>query len=265
MTDLSVSALYRYPVKSLRGASLDSVNVGRRGFQYDREWMVVDPSGQFLTQRQLPRMCLIATSFSDRKQLVLSAPGMPDHAVAQTGEDPGRVTVWRDDVDAVYVDPEADAWLSQFLQTACRLVHMPAGSVRQVDLDYAKAGDEVGFADGFPFLLISQASLDDLNSRLESPVTIQRFRPNLVVSGCEAYAEDTWRCLRIGDLLLRVVKPCSRCIIPTIDPTSGERSAEPLRTLTGYRRRNNKVLFGQNLVHEGTGDLVRGMAVEILE
>lgn len=265
MTDLTLTGLYRYPVKSLGGTALDRVGVGRRGLRHDREWMVVDQAGRFLTQRQLPRMALIGTVFTDDGQLVLSAPGMPDHTVGQRSQGRCRVTVWRDEVDADYVDAAADAWLTDFLAADCRLVHMPLATTRQVDLDYAKAGDEVGFADGFPFLLISQASLDDLNRRLEQGLTMQRFRPNLVVSGCDPYAEDDWRRLRIGDLVLRVAKPCSRCIIPTIDPLTGERSAEPLKTLMGYRRRDNKVYFGQNLVHEGPGELVHGMTVEVLE
>jgi uncharacterized protein YcbX len=142
---------------------------------------------------------------------------------------------------------------------------MPDDSVRPVDPDYAGPGHRVGFADGFPFLLISEASLDDLNARLAHPLPMARFRPNLVVGGCEAFAEDRWRRIRIGDLVLDLVKPCSRCIIPTIDIATGERDAEPLRTLMTYRRHDNRILFGQNLVHRGTGLLRRGMSVEVIE
>ena len=137
--------------------------------------------------------------------------------------------------------------------------------MRPVDPDYATEQDQVGFADGFPFLLISQGSLDDLNARLEQPVPMQRFRPNLVVEGCEPYAEDGWRRIRIGASSFRVAKPCSRCIIPTIDIDSAERNPEPLRTLMEYRKRDNKVYFGQNLIHDRQGRIEVGMPVEIIE
>ena len=154
---------------------------------------------------------------------------------------------------------------SDFLQLDCRLVYLPDDQVRQVDPKYANPGEQVGFADGFPFLLISQASLDDLNARLDNPVPMQRFRPNLVVDGCSAYAEDAWRRIRIGDIEFRVAKPCSRCIIPTIDPLTATRADEPLRTLMGYRRWDNNVWFGQNLLHDTPGVLAEGMQVEVLE
>jgi uncharacterized protein YcbX len=143
-------------------------------------------------------------------------------------------------------------------------VHFPDDSRRAVDPDYAAPADQVGFADGFPFLLISQASLDDLNARLDQPVPMLRFRPNLVVSGCGPYAEDGWKRIRIGDIEFRVAKPCSRCIIPTIDFATGERAREPLQTLMTYRKRDNKVYFGQNLLHDAGGRLEVGTQVEVL-
>lgn len=175
------------------------------------------------------------------------------------------VQVWNDRCPAQLCGDSADAWLSDFLDRPCRLVHMADETVRQVDLKYAALGDRTAFADGFPLLLISQASLDDLNSRLTDSVPMIRFRPNLVVSGCEPYAEDHWRKIRIGELTLRVVKPCSRCKITTVDPGSGETGSEPLKTLSGYRREGNRVFFGQNLVHEGTGELALDMPVEVLD
>jgi uncharacterized protein YcbX len=174
------------------------------------------------------------------------------------------VVVWGDSVQAAAVGERADAWLSGFLGLACRLVYFPPDTVRAVDPDYARASDQIGFADGFPFLLISQASLDDLNGRLDEAVPMLRFRPNLVVAGCSAYAEDDWRRIRIGEIEFRFAKPCSRCIIPTIDPASGLRGREPLRTLMGYRQRDNKVYFGQNLIHDGVGQLALGMPIEVL-
>ena len=190
---------------------------------------------------------------------------MPDLMVRGAQGASLPVVVWRDKVNAIPVGGDADAWLSEFLAIDCRLVVFPYDARRAVDPDYAAATDQVGFADGFPFLLISQASLDDLNARLAQPVPMLRFRPNLVVEGCAAYAEDGWRRIRIGELEFRVAKPCSRCIIPTIDPATAQRSAEPLRTLMSYRRRDNRIYFGQNLIHDGTGRLAVGMPVEVLE
>jgi uncharacterized protein YcbX len=265
LPDLVLSALYRYPVKSLRGQGLDALDVGPRGPLADRQWMVVDADGRFLTQRQLPRMCLVETELDAGGGLHLRAPGMPELAVAAGAGGRVAVRVWSDHVTARPAGPDADRWLSEFLDTDCRLVRFADDVVRPVDPDYARPGDQVGFADGFPFLLISESSLADLNGRLERPIEMRRFRPNLVVSGCAPHAEDGWRRIRIGQLRFRVAKPCARCIIPTIDIDTGERADEPLRTLMTYRRRDNKILFGQNLVHDGEGRLAVGMPVEVLD
>lgn len=262
-----LSQIWRYPVKSLRGNLLESAAVDARGIQFDRHWMLVDGQGIFLSQRKLPRMVQVKTQIEDQ-ELRLSAPGMQDLLVSDACDGEGAVTakVWRDECKAQFVDAQADGWLSEFLGSDCRLVYLPPGSVRQVDQDYARRGDQVGFADGYPFLLISQASLDDLNRRLPTPISMERFRPNLVISGCDAYAEDSWQRIRIGGLTFRVAKPCSRCIIPTIDPETGRRQGdEPLKTLFQYRKQGNKVMFGQNLLHDGVGSLSQGMRVEVLD
>ena len=265
MSQLSLTALYRYPVKSFAGQALQTLSVDRRGPELDRHWMLVDPQGRFLTQRQHPRMALIATQFDTDGVLWLQAPGMPDLQVAASSGDRLEVRIWDDTLSVARVGNGADDWLRAFLGIHCHLVEHPGDVRRPVAPAFAKPDDQVGLADGFPFLLISQASLNDLNDRLQTPLPMIRFRPNLVVSGCEPYAEDGWRRIRIGDMGFRIAKPCSRCIIPTIDPLTGERSAEPLKTLMGYRRRDNKVYFGQNLVHEGPGELVHGMTVEVVE
>jgi uncharacterized protein YcbX len=199
--------------------------------------------------------------------MVLQAPGTDDLSVRHPPEEAERVKVevWSDRCAAQRGDPSADAWLSDFLGHACRLVYMPDESARPVDLRYAQPQDRTAFSDGFPLLLISQASLDDLNSRLLEPLPMLRFRPNLVVEGCAPYEEDEWQRLRIGEMTLRVVKPCSRCKITTVDPYTAETGSEPLRTLTSYRRRGKQVYFGQNLLHDGPGELALGMPVEVLE
>lgn len=262
----TLSGLFFYPVKSLRGIALERAPVGGRGIQFDRHWMVVDEDGKFLTQRKHPRMALIRTALTPGA-LRLSAPTMPDLELAlePEGGEEATVQVWGDHCLARSAGAAPASWLSRFLGIECRLFFMPEQTERPVDPAYASAKDRVGFADAFPFLLISQASLDDLNGRLDQPLPMIRFRPNLVVAGCEPYAEDGWRRIRIGELTFRVAKPCSRCAIPTIDPETAEKGVEPLRTLSRYRREGNQVYFGQNLLHDQAGELRLGATVEVLE
>ena len=266
MSDLTLTGLFFYPVKSLAGISLERALVDARGIRYDRHWMVVDCEGRFLSQRELPTMTLIRTQLTTGV-LRLSAPGMPDLDLELEGIREKRllVSVWGDLIEAQFEGARASNWLTQYLGVDCRLVSMPKETTRQVDQRFAEVDDQVGFADGFPFLLISEASLVDLNSRLPEALPMRRFRPNLVVSGCEPYAEDSWRRIRVGDTAFRVVKPCSRCAITTINPETAEKGAEPLATLAGYRRDGNKVYFGQNLIHDQPGELKVGMPVEVLE
>jgi uncharacterized protein YcbX len=267
MESMELTALYRYPVKSLGGHACHALTVDERGPQFDRRWMIVEPSGHFITQRQHPRMCLIQTTL-DGAGLTLTAPDMAPLVVRPVERGAARleVVVWDDAVEASTCGSDPDRWLSEFLGLACRLVYLPDDSVRAVDPGFATASDQVGFADGYPFLLISQASLDDLSRRVGRPLSMLRFRPNLVVDGCDAYAEDDWKRIRIGALEFRVAKACSRCAIPTIDPQSAERDPTVMRTLLGYRRREDRqTYFGQNLLHDGLGQLELGMQIEMLE
>jgi hypothetical protein len=266
MGKLTLASLHVYPVKSLRGLDVALWPVGARGLRLDRHWMLVDAAGVFLSQRRLPHMALIGTRL-DGERLRLAAPGMPDLDVSP--EDAAgptlEVSVWRDRCRARDAGEPAAAWLSRFLGEDCRLVYLPEAERRTVDPAYGLPGDLVGLADGFPFLVISQASLDDLNARLEVPLPMRRFRPNLVIGGTEPYVEDRWRRIRVGALALRLVKPCSRCAITTLDPETARQGAEPLRTLATYRQRGGRVFFGQNAIHEGTGGLAVGDPVEVLE
>jgi uncharacterized protein YcbX len=265
MTEPAVSALAIYPVKSLAQIPLSAARVQRFGLRHDRRWMLVDADGRFITQRQMPRMCLIQPELLGA-DLMLRAPGLPALAVpSPSAANQRRVTVWDDACNSLDCGDAVAAWLSRLLALDCRLVFFPEDEVRAVDPRYAQAGDRTAFSDGFPLLLIAQASLDDLNSRLATPIAMARFRPNLVVSGCAAFAEDGWRRIRIGAISFRVVKPCSRCSIPTIDPATGERGPEPTRTLSRYRLRDNKIFFGQNVIADGAGEIAVGMPVEILE
>jgi uncharacterized protein YcbX len=264
MTELLVSELAIYPVKSLAGIPLQAAALQRFGLKDDRRWMLVDDNGRFLSQRQHARMCLVQPSLHTAG-VSLHAMGMPDLLVPRpTAGDRRPVIVWDDRCNALDCGDAAAAWLSVFLSVECRLVYFPDDEVRAVDPRYALPGDRTAFSDGFPLLLISQASLDDLNSRLDVPVSMARFRPNLVVRGCAAFAEDDWQEIRIGDLRFRIVKPCSRCTIPAIDPLTGERDQEPLRTLAAYRKRGAKIFFGQNVIADGEGELRVGMRVEVL-
>ncbi len=264
MTELKVSELAIYPVKSLARITLQAASVQHFGLENDRRWMVIDASGEFLTQRQHARMCLVHPALQG-DELRLRAEGMPELTVPRpAGRDRRRVTVWDDQCSALDCGDDVAAWLSRFLAIDCRLVFFPDDEVRAVDPRYAQPGDRTAFSDGFPLLLISQASLDDLNGRLDTPISMLRFRPNLVVQGCAAFAEDHWKEMRIGDLRFRIVKPCSRCIIPSIDPATGERGLEPLRTLASYRKRGDKIYFGQNVIADGQGEIRVGMTVELM-
>lgn len=265
---ITLASLHIYPVKSCKQITLDAVQLEKRGLAYDRRWMIVDENARFLTGRELPRLTLIHAE-PHAKGITLHAPQMSPLNVALPCMNALRldVTVWKDNVSAQLADAPAQAWLSTFLRRPCRLVFMDEDCVRAVSIQHARAGDEVSFADAYPLLLISQAALDGLNARLAHPVSMRRFRPNLVVAGCGAHAEDQWRRLRIGEIEFDVIKPCTRCVFTTVDPERGEISAdgEPLRTLIGYRRSAIGVTFGQNLIARGKGVIRTGDEVEILE
>lgn len=264
-TAVTLSKIHVYPIKSAGGVALEAADVEACGLRYDRRWMLIDEDGRFMTQRRFPSMALITVRLLP-EHLVVEAPRMsvlhlPLHPEAETLT---PVRIWKDSVRGSLVGDEADRWFGSFLGIRCRLVHMPDEVVRPVDPGYGKAGDRVGFADGFPFLLVSEASLGDLNGRLQDPLPVDRFRPNLVVKGNEPFAEDGWRSIRIGSVPFRVVKPCARCSIVTVDQQTGKRNKEPLHTLARYRRVGSEVRFGQNLVHDSLGTLRKGDVVEVL-
>lgn len=264
MSNILLSQIYIYPVKSTRGILLNNAVVSDRGFQYDRRWMLIDEENKFITARKYPKMVLINNHVSE-ETLTLSAPGMPDLKLPLSGDQarPEHVIIWRDECPAYDCGEEPASWLTHYLNTPVRLVHMPLESRRLVDPDYSDGERIVSFADGYPFLLISEASLADLNSRLNRPLEMERFRPNLVVQGCRAYEEDSWKTIQIGDIPFQVAKPCSRCVITTVDPSDATTAKEPLRTLASYRMSQGQVFFGQNLIHEREGSVAVGMAVEV--
>lgn len=253
---MTVSALYVYPVKGAAGTSVEAVTVAPRGFAGDRRWMVVDADGRFMTQRTRPRMALVRPRLLP-EGLRLEAPGMEPLQVARPPADARRIEVeiWKDRVAAVPAERSAHTWWQDFLGVDVRLVYMPPDTRRPVDPAYGRAGDQVSFADGYPVLLATEASLADLNRRLAEPVPMNRFRPNVVVRGSGAFEEDTWQAVRIGEAAFRVVKPCARCVVTTVDQSTGAPGREPLATLARFRKRDGKVFFGQNLIPDAASAL----------
>jgi hypothetical protein len=254
---IDVSTLYIYPIKSCRGTAVSSATLDARGLIGDRRFMIVDDHGRFLSQRELPRMALISPAIVDGV-VTLAAPGAPSLDVPIADDGPRRdVVVWQDQCAAIDQGDAAGEWLGDFLQVTCRLVRLADYAVRRVDPAYAtQPNDQVSFADGYPLLLIGEASLADLNARLPAPLPMNRFRPNVVVRGSAPYAEDAWGTVRIGAVRASVVKPCARCTTTTVDQETAERGKEPLRTLATYRRAaHGGVLFGQNLIHAELGTI----------
>lgn len=268
-SNLRLTAITSFAVKSLRGRPCGTAVVEPWGLAGDRRYLVVDPRGRFLTQRDCPTLATL-DAVPDGAGLLLSGSDRP--ALRVTIPDPAAeriaVTVWRDTLMAQPVGNAADAWLEAALGRPCRLVYMDRPSdARPVDPAFARPEDRVSFADGFPVLLASAASLDDLNARLAEPVGMDRFRANLVVDGAGPWAEDRWRKLRIGPVLFDVASPCARCIVITTDQRTGTRHPgfEPVRTLQGFRRdAQGQVLFGQNLVPRSGGQVTVGDPVEVL-
>ncbi|MBA3994021.1 MAG: hypothetical protein C0469_10890 [Cyanobacteria bacterium DS2.3.42] len=263
MKTVSIVQLNRYPVKSLAGISIPSAKLEEKGITFDRNWLVTLPSGKFLTQREIPKMALVKTAITERGDLTLSAEGRSNITVAHTVHEGNaeykRVTVWKDECYAIDEGDSVAEWLSEFLETKCRLVKMKDGFKRPI-IDEGKEFDgSVRFQDQYPLLVISLASLAALNEKLETHVPMNRFRPNIVIDGCEPFEEDEFKTLHSGSgVTLSSAKPCARCVITTTDQTTAERGVEPLRTLATFRASEHGVLFGQNLLVTHPGKLSVG-------
>jgi len=266
MAHPELSDIMVYPLKSAREISLKNSFLEQRGLVHDRRWMVVDNFARFISQRTHPEMALLKTEIVD-KTLRLSAPGMSelDLPIFQTEGISQMVEIWGDRCEALEADKHSESWISDYLGVKCKFVFMPDSSNRQVDQEYAIGSNKVAFSDGFPLLLISESSLNDLNNRITEEITVKRFRPNLILKNTPPYQEDNWKAIRIGECELQIVKPCSRCVLTTVDPQTGVFSGrEPLKTLAKYRKFNGEVLFGQNLIPHSSGKIEIGMKVEIL-
>ena len=284
---MHISEINIYPIKSLKGISVPSAKLEERGLEFDRRWMLTAPDGMFFTQREFPRMATVEVAIESGQLTVesnglgaIAVPFEPDKGERQ------KVTVWQSICDALVYKGVVSEWFSDAIGTRCQLVLMPRSTRRHINPIFDRGDDVVSFADGYPLMLIGQASLDDLNRRLGEdhdrrreeaniadfePLPMNRFRPNLVVTDSKAYAEDDWRSIRVGEAILRSTKPCARCVITTVDQSKGEFDGkEPLRTLASYRMAKevipsryasfgmgpNDVLFGQNLVPETPGSSV---------
>jgi uncharacterized protein YcbX len=259
---VTLTDLHIYPIKSCRGIALESARLAATGLADDRHWMLVRPNGRFVTQRELPRMALISTLLND-DSLMLGAPYRANLKVPRTGGGESRaVTVWKFDGRGIDCGDTAAAWASQFLETPLRLVMFDVDVPRVCSPEWT--GDTravTEFSDGFPILVISRASLAELNSRLPKALPMERFRPNLVIDGVEPFDEDRMHELRAGPVTLRIVKPCMRCSITTTDQQQGAvDGVEPLQTLKEYRfnKELRGVAFGQNvIVVDGVGESLR--------
>lgn len=261
----TLSTIHLYPIKSTAGRMQESAWVGVEGIVGDRRFMVAKPDGTFLTARTHPQLQRVTATF-DGQTLSLSHPQLPALELAVETFDLATfaTTVWADDFDTWTTHARLDAWFSEVAGEPARLLWLGEQSPR-----YRRSIEQrVSFADGYPLLLISEASLADLNTRTAEPHRMAQFRPNLVIAGTSAYAEDEWRRIRLGEVVFRVDKPCARCAMVSVDPATGtfKEGREPLRTLAGYRRgEGGKVYFGQNLIAENEGRITRHDRLEVLE
>ncbi len=267
MKNLILSEINIYPVKSLGGISLTSSIVEPRGLKYDRRWLIVDENGIFMTQRDFPQMALIHLSIhnneliaehkTDKHKSPLSIPLQPESSESI------EVVIWNDRCSALLVGKAYDDWFSDAIKHKCRMVFMPDTERRIVEKKFITDEQVVSFADAYPFLIIGQSSLDDLNSRLKVPVPMNRFRTNFVFSGGAPFEEDDWKNFSIGEIKFRAVKPCARCVITTTDQNTAVRNQEPLKTLSTFRRFGNKVLFGMNLIADSYGIIKVGDRINL--
>jgi len=247
------------------GISLDSARVTDRGFEHDRRWMLVDGDNKFISQRTFPHLALFHVSIQDGSLLVHYKPTgenipVPFGHSAKTID----VKVWDDECRSFEVSKHLNEWFSRLLQMKCELVYMPHETKRSVDDQYAGGNDITGFSDGYPFMMIGQSSLDDLNSRLEIKLPINRFRPNIVFTGGVPFQEDNMDTFTINHIHFKGAERCSRCVVTTIDQELATKGKEPLKTLATYRSAGNKIYFGKNLLYRGEGYIRLGDRIEVL-
>ncbi len=264
---ITVSGLYVYPIKSLGGISLSSVNITDRGFEHDRRWMLVDDNSRFLTQRERPVMALLQVQIISEGLKVFHKNQPGDFIIVPfiNAAEKLMVDIWGTVCEARPAGKEIDKWFSEKLDTSCRLVYMPDATKLKVDERYAFNKELTSFSDGFPVLMISEASLSDLNSKATEQLPVNRFRPNLVITGSAAFEEDTMKEFMINDIVFYGAKPSARCAVTTIDQSTAVKGKEPLKTLAAYRGMNNKIYFGENVLAASTGSIAVGDSITILQ
>ena len=275
---MSVTNLFRYPVKSCRGESLPSATVEPWGLAGDRRWLIVDDGGAQVTAREYPRLVLVMPHIDSGKGITFTAPGLPELRVPIPNPDFSErieVSVWSTPVLATLADEAAAEWFTAITGKPTRLVYLDDPTQRPVNPSYGRETDRVSFADGYPLLLTSERSLAQLNDWIfegrfpdEGPLPMTRFRPSVVIDGAAPWAEDGWKRLRIGGVSFRVAKGCDRCVFTTIDPETAVKGREPLVTLAKHRRWDGKIWFGVNLIpdlSQGDPAVIRpGDPVEII-
>lgn len=267
MKEIKLTRLYIYPVKSLGGISLTNSEVEDRGLKYDRRWMLVDEEGKFLTQRKFPEMVhfklkLVKDGFQVFHKVTNDAVIIPFETQSNAKI---NVDIWNDEVEAIIVSETLSSWFTDKLNFNCELVFMPDDTIRKVENKPWVKDEIVSFADGYPFLIISEESLDDLSSKLGKKLKMDRFRPNFVISGSKPFEEDEWVEFKIGSLTFKGVKPCARCVVTTIDQETGEKDFLVLEELGKYRKIDNKIMFGQNLLQLSNGSLSLYDKIEVIK
>jgi len=266
---LTVQELYIYPIKSLPGLRVHESRVMEKGLQYDRRLMLIDEHGRFMTQRTRPEMCrfhlflqedqITIVDKTNHQNLPIEIKLNQNWAGASI-----RASIWDDEVEVIEVNPKMSSWFSEIFAHPCKLVAFPEQNIRRIDPDYSPEERNVSLADGYPLLMISQESLDLLNSKLDQPVKMNRFRPNIVVSGGQSHEEDFLRRFQIGTNIFAAVKPCARCSLTTVNPETGQIGEEPLKTISTYRKAGQKVNFGMNIIPLNDGQIKEGDEIRIL-
>ncbi len=260
MAALRLTEIWIYPIKSLGGIRVKSAKVFEKGLQYDRRWMLIDRDNDFMTQRIYPKMALFKWTMVDGQWSINHKTDsiIFNFSISQSSNPLIKAVIWDDEVKVYEVNQNYSAWFSKHLGIECKLVSFPENNSRPVDQNYQINHEQVSLADAYPLLIIGEQSLADLNSRLNEPVSMNRFRPNLVVSGSKPYEEDGWKNFTVGKNKFAGVKPCARCVLTTVNQNTGEKGIEPLATLSKYRKQDNKVLFGQNLIAIDHGEIHEG-------
>jgi len=264
---LQVSQLFIYPIKSLGGIAKQQVEITSTGFKHDRRWMLVDEQNIFLTQRTYPQMALLQVGENEQGIFVFHKQNQLQSIVIPFATEYRKKTsviVWDDVCDALEADEEINNWFSDMLQINCKLVYMPDDTKRAVDKRYAANDEITSFSDGYPILMIGQLSLDNLNEKLAEVLPINRFRPNIVFTGGHAHIEDEMAAFEINGINFLGVKPSARCMITTVNQQTAEAGKEPLRTLAGYRMKNNKIYFGQNVLQQQHGSINIGEEIKVI-